>query len=136
MWFTSTQGGATPPGAGDPSGFGRGRGQVWAYHAPTETLRLVYESPSRDVLDFPDNIATSRSNTLVLCEDGTDGNFLRGLTRDGRIFDFARNDIAGRTDDEFAGATFGPDWKTLYVNIQARSGLTFAIWGPWQRGGF
>ena len=136
VWFTSTQGGATPPGAGDPSGFGRGRGQVWAYHAPTETLRLVYESPSRDVLDFPDNIATSRSNTLVLCEDGTDGNSRRGLTRDGRIFDFARNDIAGRTDDEFAGATFGPDWKTLYVNIQARSGLTFAIWGPWQRGGF
>lgn len=36
--------------------------------------------------------------------------------------------------DEFAGATFGPGGKVLYVNIQASSGLTFAIWGPWKRG--
>ncbi len=88
------------------------------------------------MLDLPDNITTSRTGTLVLCEDGDQGNFLRGLTTDGRIFDFAKNNIAGRTDDEFAGATFSPDHRTLYVNIQASTGMTFAIWGPWGRGGF
>ena len=30
--------------------------------------------------------------------------------------------------------TFTPDGKVLFVNIQASSGLTFAIWGPWKRG--
>ncbi len=136
VYFASTQGGATPEGASVPFGYGNGRGQIWAYHAPTSTLTLLYESPSSQVLDFPDNITTSRTGTLVLCEDGGDGNFLRGLTKDGRIFDFAKNNIAGRVDDEFAGATFSPNHQTLYVNIQASTGLTFAIWGPWGGGGF
>jgi uncharacterized protein len=37
-----------------------------------------------------------------------------------------------RTNDEFAGSTFSPDGQTLYVNIQASNGMTFAIWGPWE----
>ena len=35
--------------------------------------------------------------------------------------------------DEFAGSTFSPDGHTLFVNIQASRGMTFAIWGPWER---
>ena len=35
--------------------------------------------------------------------------------------------------DEFAGATSTPDGKVLFVNIQASSGLTFAIWGLGRR---
>ena len=35
--------------------------------------------------------------------------------------------------EEFAGATFSPDGDTLFVNIQASQGITFAIWGPWGR---
>jgi secreted PhoX family phosphatase len=50
------------------------------------------------------------------------------------IFDFARNAIAGRQQEEFAGSTFAPDRTLLFVNIQAGSGVTFAIWGPWKRG--
>jgi secreted PhoX family phosphatase len=34
-------------------------------------------------------------------------------------------------NDEFAGSTFSPDGGTLFVNIQASAGMTFAIWGPW-----
>jgi hypothetical protein len=41
--------------------------------------------------------------------------------------------MVGRTSDEFAGSTFSPDGHTLFVNIQASRGLTFAIWGPWHR---
>ena len=58
---------------------------------------------------------------------------IRGLTRTGKIFDIAR-DIAGiEVGGEFAGATFSPDGQTLFVNIQ-RPGITYAIWGPWDRG--
>ena len=35
--------------------------------------------------------------------------------------------------EEFAGATFSPSGDTLFVNIQASLGVTFAIWGPWGR---
>jgi len=131
VYFTSTQGGETPPGDVDPEGFGAGRGQIWAYHVTRERLHRLYESPSREVLDLPDNITTSRTGTLVICEDGDEGNFLRGLTKRGQIFDFAKNNIENPTDDELAGATFSPDHERLYCNIQASSGLTFAIWGPW-----
>jgi secreted PhoX family phosphatase len=110
---------------------GRGFGQVWGYDTRSQTLRCVYQSESRDVLDFPDNVTTSPRGTLVLCEDHDQGNFLRGLTTDGDLFSIARNAMVGREGDEFAGSTFSPDGHTLFVNIQASRGLTFAIWGDW-----
>ncbi|NUU25507.1 MAG: DUF839 domain-containing protein, partial [Streptomycetaceae bacterium] len=137
VYFVSTQGGATAAGDTAPDGFGDGRGQVWAYNTVTGRLRLVYESPGSARLDLPDNVTVSPRGTLVLCEDGDGDNFLRGLTVDGRIFDLARMEpVAGDPGAEFAGATFGPDAHTLYVNIQSKLGMTFAIWGPWHRGGF
>jgi len=134
IYFTSTQGGAQTDEP--PAGFGKGRGQVWAYDPRAEQLHLIYESPSKQVLDLPDNITVSPSGALVLCEDGPEGNLVRGVTRKGNIFDFARNVIEGKEDEEFAGSTFSPDGKTLFVNIQSSQGLTFAIWGPWSRGPF
>lgn len=134
VYFTSTQGGAMTDGP--VSGYGDGRGQVWAYDPRAAKLHLIYESPSKNVLDLPDNITASPSGTLVLCEDGKEGNYLRGVTRRGAIFDFARNAIAGQEDEEFAGSTFGPRGGTLFVNIQSSKGLSFAIWGPWARGPF
>jgi secreted PhoX family phosphatase len=118
-------------------------GQVWQYRPGSTsddggTLTLVFESPNAAVLSGPDNITVSPRGGLVLCED-TDGSFVRGLTRDGEIFDFARNILNGR---EFAGACFSPDGRVLFVNIQGGSdprgggdpSMTFAIWGPWERG--
>jgi secreted PhoX family phosphatase len=32
-----------------------------------------------------------------------------------------------------AGVCFDPYGEVLFVNIQ-RPGITFAIWGPWERG--
>lgn len=120
--FTSTNGGAA------------GLGQVWEYRpgGPEEgELRLVFESPDPAVLQYPDNVCVSPRGGVVLCEDGGAPNHVRGLTPDGRIFDFARNIASG---SEFAGATFSPDGRTLFVNIQDRPGATFAIWGPWEDG--
>ena len=137
VYFTSTQGGgAAMTTAADepaPNGYGNGFGQVWGYDTRSETLFLVYQSPSRAVLDFPDNITVSRRGTLVLCEDNTDDNYVRGLSRGGQLWDIALNRLAGRTGDEFAGSTFSPDGHTLFVNIQASRGMSFAIWGRWER---
>lgn len=137
VYFVSTQGGATATGDTPPSGFGKGRGQVWAYETWSGRLKLAYESPGSTVLDLPDNVTSSNRGTLVLCEDGGGDNYLRGLTQRGQIFDFARLvPVPGDTGAEFAGSSFGPGGHTLYVNVQSSKGVSFAIWGPWQRGGF
>ena len=134
VYFTSTQGGARDTSAAAPPGFGDGRGQVWGYDTRTSTLRLVYESTSLTRLDLPDNVTASANGTLVLCEDGGGASYLRGLTRDGRVFNFAKNAVPGYESEEFAGSTFAG--QTLFVNIQSKQAMTFAIWGPWHRTGF
>lgn len=122
------------------SGGDAGLGQVWEYRPRGRDgglLTLVFESPSADVLDSPDNITVSPRGGLVLCEDGDDEQFLRGITVDGQIFDFAQNIVSEDEDKEFAGATFSPDGQVLFVNIQT-PGLSFAIrptgGGSWREG--
>ncbi len=161
VYFTSTQGGGAPEQDWDPtgqtpdddddnnSGFGKGNGQVWAYDCRSQTLQVIYEAPVNDTaanlrFDFPDNITTSKSGTLVVCEDSPIDNYIRGLSRRGHLWDIALNRLESqiatdpetgepvkRYGDEFAGSTFSPDGHTLFVNIQASRGMTFAIWGPW-----
>ncbi len=140
VYFTSTQGGGEPEPsfqAGDSSGFGNGYGQVWAYDTRSETLTCVFQSPGPEVLDFPDNVTASPRGTLVVCEDSSGDNYLRGLTRHGKLWDIALNRLTAsdgtiRYSDEFAGSTFSPNGRTLFVNIQASRGMSFAIWGPWR----
>ena len=125
------------------SGGGAGLGQVWIYKPSEETLTMMYESPSSDVLDSPDNITISPSGSLILCEDGgAPIQRLHGLTMLGEIFPFAENNIIlagerGFTGDfrgqEWAGASFSNDGRWLFVNIQS-PGVTFAITGPWRKG--
>ncbi len=109
-------------------------GQIWRYrpidHDRGE-LTLIFESPSAEILNAPDNICVSPRGGIVICEDGSFRQFIRGLTPDGKLFDFAEN---LDSDSEFAGATYSPDGQTLFVNIQGEPGATFAIWGPWERG--
>jgi uncharacterized protein len=98
----------------------------------------VFQSAGPDTLDFPDNVTTSKRGTIVLCEDNVNDNFVRGLSSNGKLWDIALNRLVSSTgtprfNDEFAGATFDPDGHTLFVNIQASRGLTFAIWGPWHK---
>lgn len=124
------------------SGGDAGLGQVWQYTPRGKSggqLTLLFESTSPEVLDAPDNVTVSPRGGIVICEDGDDGNFLRGLTPRGEIFNFAHNIVNVR---EFAGACFSPDGETLFVNIQGdlsvggpgNLGMTFAIWGPWENG--
>ena len=119
-----------------------GLGQVWEYRPLTQNegqLILFFESPGRNILNKPDNITLSPRGGILICEDGWGTPFLRGLTPEGKIFDFAKN---LKNNQEFAGATFSPDGQTLFVNIQGDTstpgfghlGMTFAIWGPWTTG--
>ena len=139
VYFCSTQGGgpAEPGNSDTVQGWGNGSGQIWAYRTRSDLLELVYQSPGPDTLDFPDNV-TTKGRALVLCEDNTNDNYLRALNPGGRLSDVALNRLVSRTgtprfNDEFAGATFSPGGETLYVNIQASAGMSFAIWGPWER---
>lgn len=137
VFINATTGGPQQPGQ-DPF---TGAGQVWQYIPSREQLILVYESPGFATLNSPDNITVSPKNGLVLCEDGSGRNLVRGLTRAGGIFDLVRNNANG---SEWAGACFSPQGKTLFVNIQGETrplsnpagvkGQTFAIWGPWESG--
>ena len=121
-------------------------GQVFHYR-PTSPdageLTLVFESPSKDVLDSPDNIVISPRGGLVMCEDGSDDQFVRGLDREGRIVDLVRAPKVGDAHQpgEFAGSSFSPDGRVLFFNQQGSRRIggttpsaTYALWGPWEEG--
>ena len=104
-------------------------GQIWALDTADDTITLVAYLPvGEPTFDSPDNITVSPWGQLILCEDGEDDQYLIGLEPGtGELWAFARNAMG---QNEFAGANFSPDGKTLYVNIQNPS-TTFAITGPW-----
>ncbi len=139
VYFTSTQGGGpAEPTDTNSAGYGRGSGQVWAYHTASRKLRCVFQSSGPMELDLPDNITTSERGTLVVCEDSSGDNYIRGLSKNGKLWDIALNRLRSSTGgerfgDEFAGSTFSPGGETLFVNIQASRGMSFAIWGPWHK---
>ena len=118
-----------------------GCGQIWHYReldAQRGELELIFESPHKGVLDSPDNLCVSPRGGVLLCEDGDDSQFIRGLTRDGDVFDLVETngDLT-----ELAGACFSPDGEVLFFNMQGSTrssgdevGHTFAMWGPWESG--
>ena len=140
IYFDCTEGG--PPGTGgDP----RGLGQVWEYDPGRETLTLIFISRSAEELQNPDNVTiVPQTQDIFLCEDGPGEQFIRGVTQDGEIYDFARTVT---NDTEFCGACFDPDGQTLYVNQQGERGsasdpgdvapseeaVTYAIYGPFEK---
>lgn len=132
VYFVSTSGGNV------------GQGQVFEFDPLTDRVRLLFESPSAEVCNAPDNMCVSPRGGLVLCEDGSGAEFVHGLTTDGEIFKFAQNNVDLRTTpvngfaadyrgSEFAGACYSPDGKWLFFNIQS-PGITFALTGPWGSG--
>ncbi|MFE9648467.1 PhoX family protein [Streptomyces sp. NPDC006365] len=116
-------------------------GQVWRYDPAACRLTLVIVfGPDTDVQlpgESPDNIALAPSGGLMVCEDGEGAQHVYGVTRRGEVYAMARNRQAIGTPEEpewgeFAGVTFSPDGRTMYVNCY-RPGTTFAVTGPWRR---
>jgi uncharacterized protein len=130
------------------SGGPAGQGQVFEYDPRAERMRVLFASPDASVLNNPDNICVSPRGGIVLCEDGSAGEYLHGLTTDGVIFPFALNQVVvpaggvpGKSvpagdysGSEWCGSTFEPkNGNWLFVNIQ-NPGITLAITGPWRTG--
>ena len=121
IYFTSTSGGNA------------GIGQVWEYRhrkGDSGILKLIFESPSVSVLNFPDNICFGNKGDQFICEDNNAENYIRILSKHGVMSNFAKNIVANFSTFEFNGCVFSLDLRTLFCNIQ-RPGLTFAIWGNW-----
>ncbi len=132
IYFDATSGGAAKAG------------QIWQYDPATQKLTMLFESPGKTTLNMPDNLCVNPHGGLTLCEDGDYGDDqypqrIHHLSQDGKLTTLAANDmqldgIKGFRGDfrgrEWAGATFSPDGKWLFANIQ-KPGITFAITGPW-----
>ncbi|MCY0940859.1 alkaline phosphatase PhoX [Streptomyces antarcticus] len=115
-------------------------GQVWFYDPRRGRLRLdVLFGPASDTAlpgHSPDTICLAPDGGLMVCEDGGGAQYVFGVTVGGEVYPVARNaqDVGqpGAPEwGEFAGATFSPDGRTMYVNAYA-PGTTFAVTGPWR----
>ena len=116
------------------------KGQVWRYiPSPNEGTSQEKESPGQlelfvepndpKILDHPDQMTVAPWGDVFLCEDGDDDQYLVGITQQKQFYRFARNAL---DDSELAGVCFSPDETTMFVN-NLKSGLTFAITGPWKK---
>jgi uncharacterized protein len=118
-----------------------GAGQLWQYTPRGRgggDLKLIFESPGADVLDAPDNlVVVPETGDVFLQEDGGGEQFVRGVTKRGEIYDFAKTVL---NSTEFCGGCFSPDGRTFFVSQQGDrvegapvpelQAVTYAIWGP------
>jgi uncharacterized protein len=137
VYFDCTEGGAEE------------LGQIWEYRPrgrDAGVLTLVYEGTDPEDLQNPDNlVVVPHTGDVWVQEDGDDEQFVRGVTRRGEIYDFAKTVLS---DSEFCGGCFSPDGETFFLNQQGsrlapgetpetqpneNRGFTFAIWGPFAR---
>jgi secreted PhoX family phosphatase len=80
-------------------------------------------------------VVVPHTGDVFLQEDASGEQFIRGVTKSGKIYDFARTAL---NETEFCGGTFSPDERTFFVNQQGDRGdvgpelaaFTYAIWGP------
>lgn len=123
-------------------------GQIWAYDPKRETITLIFESTDPSTLEAPDNIViVPETGDVFLQEDGDEPQFVRGLTPEGEIYDFAQT---GDNGTEFCGGCFDPSGDVFYLNQQGERGadetgepggggtptseaVTYAIFGPFSK---
>ena len=121
IYFTATTGGKNRSG------------QIWKYtqnqNNSDGTLELFFESNNKLVLNMPDNIIISPWGDILLCEDGSGRDRIVGIREDKSLYYLAKNIY---NNSEFAGLTFDPGGKILFVNIYNPT-LTLAIQGPWKK---
>jgi len=130
IYFDCTEGGA------------QNLGQIWEYDPGRETLTLMYESTDSARLENPDNVViVPQTQDIWLQEDSPGEQYVRGVTQEGEIYDFAKT---AANDSEFCGGCFSPDHQTFYLNQQGSRGslpegpadgraVTYAIYGPFEK---
>jgi hypothetical protein len=128
IWFVSSRGDGPLAEDAEDRSSGLHSGQIWRLDPERDTIELIAVFAPGSAYDGPDNITIAPHGYALACTDGEDDQWLIGINEDGSTFPFALNAFS---DDEFAGATFSPDGRTLFVNIQGSPAMTFAIAGPW-----
>lgn len=122
---------------------------MWEYDSRRDTLKLVYQSLRADDLQAPDDLVyVPQTGVVLLQADGPGEQFVRGVTQEGQVYDFAQSLLS---DSEFCGGCFSPDGQTFFPNQQGggpaqpaagaarpdavdrEGGLTYAIWGPFRQ---
>lgn len=115
-------------------------GQIWRYDPDDHSLTLVIVfGPGTNAQlpgESPDNICLAPTGGLMVCEDGDGAQHVYGVTRRAEVYAVARNAHNIGTPEapeygEFAGVTFSPDARTMYINCY-NPGTTFAVTGPWR----
>lgn len=144
MW-ASSQGGGFKVYFDCTTGGPQNLGQIWEYDPGREVLTLIYISTDRNTLENPDNVViVPQTQDIFLQEDSGGEQFVRGVTQDGEIYNFAGTIT---NDTEFCGGCFSPDGQTFYLNQQgdrgvdesgqpiggAQPAVTYAIYGPFEK---
>jgi uncharacterized protein len=91
-------------------------------------LILFAEPNDTGILRYCDNLTVSPWGDVILVED-SDAPYIRGISRDGKIYNIGRN-IGSKS--ELTGVCFSPSGNTLFVNVQ-HDGITLAVTGPWDK---
>ena len=125
LYFACTNGGPKRNGQVFKYTLSRYEGQPDESEHPGK-LELFVESDHEDLLQNCDNLTIAPWGDVIVCEDNMQPKII-GITPEGRLYHIAEN-IGYKS--EFAGITFSPSGKTLFVNIQ-HEGMTLAITGPW-----
>jgi uncharacterized protein len=133
MYFVSTDGGQN------------GNGMVFAIDLRKQQLTLIYDSPTANELDNPDNLTVTPRGGLLFCEDnsgspqfeidGISTERLVGLTCEGEIFTFATNLIDFSTSRPTSMGPYTRPNNSLFFNANYRAnewaGATFDRSGEW-----
>lgn len=116
IYFSTTAGGKN------------GTGEIFRYivkDRDSGMLELVYESDGTQLI-HPDALTKTPGGDLLVCADSsTSQQRIFGLTPDNQAYVFAEAAQCG-----WAGITFSPDQRVLFVN-QQYYGRTLAITGDW-----
>ena len=133
IWFVSSY--ALGPEAEDPEDVTRRRARrsdLALRPDADQQIELVALFPAGGPFDGPDNITAAPHGFALACTDGEDDQWLVGITERRRAS--SRSRFNRLTTPSSPGATFSPDGRTLFVNMQ-EPGHTFAIDGPWRSEG-
>ena len=108
----------------------KGDNRVWSYNPTANTLTVVYDAAVNvnGVLSGVDNVETSDTGVVYVCEDGGDMQIVL-LREDGSTFPVVQ--IDGNPGSEICGAAFDPSGTRLYFSDQRNPGRTIEVSGPW-----
>ena len=118
---------------GIPGACGQRGAQVWSCYEAGPCGYVLHRSLS--AMGVHNLVVVPHTGDVFLQEDASGEQFVRGVTRRGTIYNFARTAL---NETEFCGGTFSPDGRTLFLSQQGDRGdvgpeeqaVTYAIWGP------